>query len=120
MEEVAAAKGISNGVNVVGLFEVIYLLPVLDGCLTKATMYHEAARGHKITSAESTLEVNLALHGFLGVDEKVRSGYNRIKATMKVDDDCSESQVQEMIQVAQARFPVSDTVTNPVPVQVVK
>ena len=56
------------------------------------------------------------LHGFLGMDEKVRSGYNDIKVTMKVKSDLSEAELQEMVKVAQARSPVYDIVNNPVPV----
>ena len=70
----------------------------LAGCLTTTLVYHAAARGHEITSVESTLEGNLDLHGFLGMDENVRSGYNDIKMTMKVTGDLSEEQLQEMMQ----------------------
>ena len=57
---------------------VEYVLHALAGCLTSTLVYHAAARGYKITDAESTLEGSLDLHGFLGMDEKVRSGYNDI------------------------------------------
>lgn len=97
---------------------VEYVLHALVGCLTSTLVYHAAARGHKITDVESTLEGNLDLHGFLGMDEKVRSGYNDIKVTMKVKGDLSEAELQEMVKVAQARSPVYDMVTNPVPVAV--
>ncbi len=97
---------------------VEYVLHALAGCLTTTLVYHAAARGHKITEVESTLEGNLDLHGFLGMDEKVRSGYNDIRITMKVKGDLTEQQLQEMIQVAQARSPVYDMVTNPVPVTI--
>ena len=97
---------------------VEYVLHALDGCLTSTLVYHAAARGYKITDVESTLEGNLDLHGFLGMDEKVRCGYNDIKVTMKVKGDLSEAELQEMVKVAQARSPVYDMVTNPVPVAV--
>ena len=69
---------------------VEYVLHALAGCMTTSLVYHAAARGHKITSVESTLEGNLDLQGFLGMDEKVRSGYNDIKVTMKVEGDVPE------------------------------
>ena len=97
---------------------VEYVLHALAGCLTTTLVYHAAARGHKITEVESTLEGNLDLHGFLGMDENVRSGYNDIRITMKVKGDLTEQQLQEMIQVAQARSPVYDMVTSPVPVTI--
>jgi uncharacterized OsmC-like protein len=97
---------------------VEYVLHALAGCLTSILVYHAAARGHKITDVESTVEGNLDLHGFLGMDEKVRSGYNDIKVTIKVKGDLSEAELQELMKVAQARSPVYDMVTNPVPVAV--
>ncbi len=97
---------------------VEYVLHALAGCLTTSLVYHAAARGQKITEVESTLEGDLDLHGFLGMDEKVRNGYKNIKVTMKVKGDVSEEQLQELIQLAQARSPVYDIVTHPVPVTV--
>ena len=97
---------------------VEFVLHALAGCMTTTLVYHAAARGHKITEVESTLEGDLDLHGFLGMDEKIRSGYNNIKVTMKVKGDLSEEQLQEMIQVAKDRSPVYDMVTSPVPVAV--
>ena len=95
---------------------VEFVLHALAGCLTSTLVYYAAARGYKIPGVESTLEGNLDLHGFLGMDEKIRSGYNDIKVTMKVKSDLSEAELQEMVKVAQARSPVYDIVNNPVPV----
>ena len=88
------------------------------GCMTTSLVYHAAARGHKITSVGSTLEGNLYLQGFLGMDEKVRSGYNDIKVTMKVEGDVPEGTLQELIQIAKDRSPVYDIVTHPVNVTI--
>ncbi len=97
---------------------VEYVLHALAGCLTTTLVYHAAARGYKITSVESTLEGNLDLHGFLGMDEKVRSGYKDIKVTMKVQGDVPQETLQELIQVAKDRSPVYDIVTHPVDVAI--
>ena len=97
---------------------VEYVLHALAGCMTTSLVYHAAARGHKITSVESTLEGNLYLQGFLGMDEKVRSGYNDIKVTMKVEGDVPEGTLQELIQIAKDRSPVYDIVTHPVNVTI--
>ena len=97
---------------------VEYVLHALAGCLTTTLVYHAAARGYKITSVESTLEGNLDLHGFLGMDEKVRSGYKDIKVTMKVQGDVPEETLQELIQIAKDHSPVYDIVTHPVDVAI--
>ena len=97
---------------------VEFVLHGLAGCLTTSLVYHAAARGHKITKVESTLEGDLDLHGFLGMDEKVRSGYSNIRITMKVEGDVPEETLAELIEVAKARSPVFDAVSNPVSVSV--
>jgi len=97
---------------------VEYVLHALAGCLTTTLVYHAAARGHKITEVESTLEGNLDLHGFLGMDENVRSGYDNIKVTFKVKGDLSDEQLEELIQIAKDRSPVYDIVTQPVDVSI--
>ena len=97
---------------------VEYVLHALAGCITTSLVYHAAARGHKITAVESTLEGELDLHGFLGMDEKVRSGYKNISIHLKVTGDVPEETLKELVQVAQARSPVYDMVSNPVPIAV--
>lgn len=97
---------------------VEYALHALAGCLTTSLVYHAAARGYKITEVSSTLEGELDLHGFLGMDENVRSGYDNIKVTFKVKGDVPEETLKELVQIAQARSPVYDMLTNPVRVSV--
>ena len=97
---------------------VEYVLHALAGCITTSLVYHAAARGHKITEVESTLEGDLDLHGFLGMDDKVRSGYKNIRMTLKVKGDVPDETLQELVELAQARSPVYDIVSNPVPITV--
>ena len=91
----------------------------LAGCITTSLVYHAAARGHKITEVESVIEGDLDLHGFLGMDENIRSGYTNITVTLKVKGDASEEVLQELAEIAQSRSPVFDIVSNPVPIKVV-
>jgi len=95
---------------------VEYVLHALAGCLTTTLVYHAAARGISVRRVESRLEGDLDLHGFLGIDEEVRNGYQGVRVTMRVDCDGSEEQVAELVAMAQKRSPVFDIVTNPVPV----
>ena len=97
---------------------VEYALHALAGCLTTSLIYHAAARGYKITEVSSTLEGELDLHGFLGMDENVRSGYDNIKVTFKVKGDLSDEQLEELIQIAKDRSPVYDMLSNPVAISV--
>ena len=97
---------------------VEYVLHALAGCITTSLVYHAAARGHEITEVESTLEGDLDLHGFLGMDDKVRNGYKNVRMILKVKGDVPEATLQELVELAQARSPVYDIISNPVPISV--
>jgi len=101
-----------------GANPVEYALAALAGCLTTSLIYHAAARGIKIDEVESGYEGDLDLHGFLGLSEGVRNGYEGIRVTFKIKADASEQALEELVELAQKRSPVFDIVSNPVPVSV--
>lgn len=101
-----------------GANPVEYALAALAGCLTTSLVYHAAAQGIKLDSVESTYSGNIDLHGFLGMDEKVRNGYEDIQISFKVTGDASPEKLKELVELAQKRSPVYDIVTNKVPVNV--
>ena len=101
-----------------GANPVEYVLTGLAGCLTTSLVYHAAAQGIKLTEVESTLEGDLDLHGFLGLSENVRNGYENIRVRFRVKGDAPDEKLEELVQLAQKRSPVFDIVTNPVPVSV--
>ncbi|MEM7143861.1 MAG: OsmC family protein [Verrucomicrobiota bacterium] len=93
---------------------VEYVLNALAGCMTTTMVYHAAARGIQIESVESELEGDLDLHGFLGLNENVRQGYQNVRVKFKVKTDAPEEQLKELAKSS----PVFDIVSNPVPVDV--
>lgn len=101
-----------------GANPVEYVLAALSGCLTTSLVYHAAAQGIAIREVESTYEGDLDLHGFLGMDPKVRNGYERIRVTFRVKGDASEEKLDELVRIAQERSPVFDIVSRGVPVEV--
>src|SRR5215471_3027829 len=56
-----------------------YLLHALAACVTTAIVYHAAATGIAIEEVESSVEGDVDLRGFLGIDEKVRKGFQEIR-----------------------------------------
>ena len=102
-----------------GANPVEYVLHGLAGCLTTSLVYHAAARGITLREVESTLEGDLDLRGFLGLCDSVRNGYQQIRVAFRVKADASDEQIHELVELAQKRSPVFDTLTNPVPVAVV-
>jgi uncharacterized OsmC-like protein len=101
-----------------GANPVEYALAALAGCLTTSLVYHAAAKGIKLDEVESTYSGDINLHGFLGLDDTVRNGYEGITVSFKVKGDATEEQLKELVEIAQQRSPVFDIVTNKVPVSV--
>jgi uncharacterized OsmC-like protein len=94
-----------------------YLLHALAACLTGTIAYHAAARGIVLDGLECTIEGDLDLYGFLGLDASVRPGYDQIRVTIKAAGDFDDDQLAELESLT--RFsPVRDTVSNPVPVAI--
>lgn len=97
---------------------VEYVLTALASCLMTSLVYHAAACGIEVKDVEATLEGDLDLHGFLGMDPRVRNGYQAIRVTFDIKDDLLREVKERLVEVAHQRSPVFDIVTNPVPVSV--
>lgn len=94
-----------------------YLLQALAGCLTGTIVYHAAARGIVLETLECTVEGDVDLRGFLGLDDQVRPGFEGIRVTFRATGDFDDDQLAELAGLT--RFsPVRDTVSNPVPVAI--
>tara|TARA_R110000796_G_scaffold252631_1_gene389271 strand:+ start:167503 stop:168057 length:555 start_codon:yes stop_codon:yes gene_type:complete len=89
------------------------VLHALSSCLTGAMVYHAAANGIDIEGAESTIKGNADLHGFLGLDPKVRTGFDGITVQLKVKSDATAEQLANLAKFS----PVFDIITNPTPVK---
>lgn len=112
-DEPAVLLGQDRGAN-----PVEYVFHALAGCLTTSLVYHAAAQGIRIEEVESRFEGDLDLHGFLGLSDQVRNGYDNIRVTFKIKADAPEEKLEELIKLAQQRSPVFDIVSNPTPVSV--
>ena len=94
-----------------------YLLHALAACLTGTIVYHAAARGIVLDGVETTIDGDLDLHGFLGLDGDVRPGYEQIRVTIKATGDFDDNQFAELASLVRYS-PVRDIVSNPVPVAI--
>ncbi len=97
-----------------GANPVEYVLTGLAGCVTTSLAYHAAANGIDVGEVSSSLEGDLDLRGFLGLDPEVNPGFNEIRVRFNVKSDADESKLREFM----GRSPVFDTVTRPVPVKI--
>ena len=95
-----------------------YLLHTLAVCMTTTIAYHAAARGIEIEEVESTLEGDIDLQGFLGLDESIRKGFQGIRVHFKIKADVPDEQLQEICQLGTQYSSVFDTLTKGVPISV--
>lgn len=101
-----------------GANPVEFLLHALAGCVTTTLVLHAAVRGITIHELSTRLEGNIDLQGLLDLDGSVQPGYQQINIRMHVKADCSEEELDELIEYAQQRSPVCNTVCRPVPVMI--
>ena len=101
-----------------GANPVEFLLHALAGCVTTTTVLHAAARGIRIESIASELEGDIDLQGLLALDDAVPPGYRAIRMKMDIVADCSDAELDDLLQFAQQHSPVCNTVCRPVPVTV--
>lgn len=61
----------------------------------------------------------LDLHGFLGLSETTRAGFEKIDFEVHVKADAPRARLEELCAYVQKTSPVLDIVRNPVPVTVI-
>lgn len=102
----------------IGANPVEHLLHALASCVTTSMVYHASARGIAIDKVESELDGDIDLQGFLGLDEKVRKGYQQIRFKFRIKADITDKQLQELVALGPQFSPVFDTLTKGTPVSV--
>lgn len=94
------------------------VLHALASCLTVGFVYNAAAEGIRVESLDFDLEGDLDLHGFLGLSDEVRPGYDGIRVTYRVQADAPREKIEELCAYVQRTSPVLDILRNPVPVTI--
>ncbi|HUG55484.1 MAG TPA: OsmC family protein [Candidatus Limnocylindrales bacterium] len=94
------------------------VLHAIGSCVAVGYAYNAAARGIDIEELRFESEGELDLHGFLGLSETVRPGFERIRFAATVKSSASREALEELCEYVQRTSPVLDIVRNPVPVTV--
>jgi uncharacterized OsmC-like protein len=102
----------------IGANPVEHLLHALASCVTTSMVYHASARGIVIEAIESSLDGDIDLQGFLGLDEKVRKGFQQIRFKFRIKADITDAQLKELAALGPQFSPVFDTLTKGTPVSV--
>ncbi len=99
-----------------GANPVEFLLHALAGCVTTTTVLHAAARGIRIKSLSTELDGSIDVQGLLDLDDSVPVGYEQIRICMDIEADCSDEELDDLLDFARNHSPVCNTVCRPVPV----
>ena len=99
-----------------GANPVEFLLHALAGCVTTTLVLHATARGIRIESISTRMEGDLDLRGLLGLDDSVSPGYEQIRIEMDIRADCTDQELDDLLDYTQQHSPVCNTVCRPVPV----
>jgi uncharacterized OsmC-like protein len=94
------------------------VLHALASCLAVGFVYNAAAQGIRVEKLDFTLEGDIDLHGFLGLSDRVRPGYQNIRLTYRVKSNAPREKVEALCDYVQKTSPVLDIIRNPVPVTV--
>ena len=97
---------------------VEYMLVGLAGCLSAGIAAVAQNRNIQLRTVKATLEGGMDIQGILGIDEKVRNGFDGIKVHYEIDADATPEQIAALVAQSQKRSAVYDIVTNPTNVTV--
>jgi len=97
---------------------VEFLLHALASCITSGIANIAAARGVTLTLVESQIEGDIDLQGILGLSDRVRNGYERIRINFTIAGDAPADKLRQIVEQSRARSAVFDVLTNGVPVEV--
>lgn len=97
---------------------VEYLLSALAACLTAGIGNIASARQIKLHSVECQIEGDIDLQGLLGLSDKVRNGFNAIRATFRIDGDAPAEALRKIVEQSMARSAVLDMLRNGTSVEV--
>ena len=91
-----------------------FLLHALAGCITTTTVLHAAARGIRVESMSSELAGDVDLQGLLDMNPAVPAGFLQIRVKVRIEADCSDAEIDELLSFVYRHSPLCDSLTRPV------
>ncbi len=101
-----------------GATPVEIVLAGLASCLTAGIASVAQLREIQLRSVTATVEGGMDIQGILGMDSDVRTGFDGIKVTYKIDADATPDEIKAIVAQSQKRSAVFNVVTNPTNVTV--
>ena len=89
-----------------------FLLHALASCIMAGVGNVAAARGVNLESVTASVEGDINLQGLLGLDEKVRNGYQGIRIKFAIKGDAPEEKLRQIVEQSRNRSAVFDVLKN--------
>lgn len=96
------------------------VLAALASCLAVGFAYNAAARGIDVESLSFDLEGDLDLHAFLGLSDRQRPGFDKIRVSYSLESAADRQVLDELEEHVLHTSPVLDILRNPVPVTITR
>jgi len=94
-----------------------FLLHSLASCMTTSMMMLATAKGIEVDAVTISIEGDLNLNGFLGLDSCVLKEYGKIKVSIEVEGDLTDDEREELLMLSK-QSPIYNTILNPVAIDV--
>lgn len=91
-----------------------YLMAAFNSCMLVGYVAGASLRGIELESVEIETEGELDLRGFLGLDPKVKPGYEELHYTVRIKGNGTEEQFREIHQTVMATSPNRWNIANPI------
>jgi uncharacterized OsmC-like protein len=101
-----------------GATPIEIVLTGLASCLTAGVAAIAQYRDIQLRSVKATLEGGMDIHGMLGMDSDVRSGFDGVRVCYDIDADAPPEEIRAVVAQSQKRSAVYDMLTNPTNVTV--
>ena len=96
---------------------VEYALAALGSCQAITYRVWAAQLGVKLDKVEISIDGDIDLRGFFGIDEGVRPGFSSVRIQVSLGGPEPVGRYQELAAAVDAHCPVLDLFRNPVPVE---
>jgi uncharacterized OsmC-like protein len=111
VDEPASLGGTDEGPN-----PVEFVLSALAGCINVVVHMVAAERGVAIRGLRVRVEGELDPARLMALPTDTRAGFSWIELVAEVDSDAPESEIEKILQIAESRCPVADTIGHTTPV----
>ena len=94
------------------------LLGALGNCLAVGYAANATAAGIELKGLSVSLEGDLDLHTFLGLNPEGHAGFQTIRASVSIDSDADQATLDELHAKVVATSPVGHTLSRAIPVDI--